>query len=202
MTNTIMTNTITGVRTIHDGWSQLLVATIRRADGGTITREIEDHGAAVGLLPYDPERRVAMLVRQFRAPAAHAAGADDVLEVPAGLIEGEDPTDCALRELEEETGLRLSRVERLGTVWSMPGISTERMHLFLAPYGTADRIGQGGGVADEHEETVMEEIALSELAARPSRGALEVLAAGRILGAHATIELWMAEAARARRHGG
>lgn len=168
-----MTNTITGIRTIHDGWSQLLVATIRRPDGGTINREIEDHGTAVGLLPYDPERRVATLVRQFRAPAAHAAGASDVLEVPAGLIEGEDPGDCALRELEEETGIRLRHVERLGTVWSMPGISTERIHLFLAPYGEADRIGPGGGLADEHEEIVLEEIALADLAAMADEGRLD-----------------------------
>lgn len=168
-----MTNTITGIRTIHDGWSQLLVATIRRPDGGTITREIEDHGTAVGVLPYDPERRVATLVRQFRAPAAHAAGADDVLEAPAGLIEGEDPTACALRELEEETGIRPGRVEPLGTVWSMPGISTERMHLFLAPYAQADRVGPGGGLADEHEDIVLEEVALSELAAMADDGRLD-----------------------------
>lgn len=168
-----MTNTITGIRTIHDGWSQLLVATIRRPDGGTITREIEDHGAAVGLLPYDAERRVAILVRQFRAPAAHAAGADDVLEVPAGLIEGEDPGDCALRELEEETGIRLGRVEPLGTVWSLPGISTERIHLFLAPYREADRVGQGGGLADEHEDILVEEVALAELAAMADDGRLD-----------------------------
>lgn len=168
-----MTNTITGTRTIHDGWSQLLVATIRRPGGGTITREIEDHGAAVGLLPYDPERRVATLVRQFRAPAAHAGETHDVLEVPAGLIEGEDPAECALRELEEETGIRIGRVERLGAVWSMPGISTERMHLFLASYGEADRIGQGGGLAAEHEEIVVEEIALRDLAAMADDGRLD-----------------------------
>ena len=47
---------------------------------------------------------------------------------------------------------RLRSLEPLGTAWACPGISTERMHLYLAPYDPADRVSQGGGLADEHED--------------------------------------------------
>ena len=55
-------------------------------------------------------------------------------------------------------------MESLGTIWSMPGISSERMSLFLAPYSASDRTGAGGGLADEHENITAEEIPLDELA--------------------------------------
>ena len=54
----------------------------------------------------------------------------------------------------------------------MPGISTERMHLFLAPYGQADRIGAGGGLKDEHEDISINEVDLDELAAMADDGRL------------------------------
>ena len=54
----------------------------------------------------------------------------------------------------------------------MPGISTERMHLFVAVYEAADRIGEGGGLAEEHEGTRPVEIALLELSARADAGTL------------------------------
>ena len=57
------------------GWARLLIATIRLADGHTVEREIEDHGEAVCILPYNPVRRTAILVRQMRAPVLFAAGA-------------------------------------------------------------------------------------------------------------------------------
>ena len=55
----------------------------------------------------------------------------------------------------------------------MPGVSTERMHLYLAPYGEADRAGPGGGVPDEHEHTTVVEMALGALAAMADSGRLD-----------------------------
>jgi hypothetical protein len=54
----------------------------------------------------------------------------------------------------------------------MPGISTERMHLFLAPYGPGDRTGAGGGAAGEHENVTVSEMTLAALAAMVDRGEL------------------------------
>ena len=63
-----------------------------RLDGraGNPARGGKHHGrVAVAVLPYDPARKTAMLVRQFRAPVKLASGADDLLEPPAGMIDGD-----------------------------------------------------------------------------------------------------------------
>ncbi|HKH35125.1 MAG TPA: NUDIX hydrolase [Beijerinckiaceae bacterium] len=163
---------ILSVETLHEGWGKLLLLRIELPDRHVLKREVEDHGAAVAVLPYDPERRLAVLVRQFRAPAFHAAGKADVLEAPAGMLDEGDPEACARREAGEEVGLALGALERVGAVWTMPGVSTERIHLFLARYSQADKIGAGGGLAEEHENTVVVETSLPELGRMAERGEL------------------------------
>src|SRR5919112_2446337 len=167
-----MKHKIIDQKTLHEGWSRLFALRIRLPDGQVMKREVEDHGAAVGVLPYDPERRVAMLVRLFRAPVFHTSSEPEVLEAPAGMLDEDDPADCARREAQEEVGLTLAAIEPAGAVWTMPGISTEFMHLYLAPYRPGDRTGEGGGVAGEHENITVAEMKLSELAALADRGEL------------------------------
>jgi nudix-type nucleoside diphosphatase (YffH/AdpP family) len=160
------------VETVFAGWGRYLIANVRLADGTTLRREIEDHGAAACVLPYDPSRKTAILIRQFRAPPFFIAREAETLEAIAGLIENETPMNCGQREALEEAGLKLGALEPVGAVWTMPGLSTERMHLFLATYHLTDRIGDGGGLADEHEGTFPVEMALADLAAMADAGAL------------------------------
>ncbi len=167
-----MAHEIIDQKIVYDGWSRLLALRIRLPDGQVIKREIEDHGAAVCVLPYDAERRVALLVRQFRAPVFYTSGEPDLLEAPAGMLDEDDPADCARREALEEVGLTLTALEPAGAVWTMPGISTEHMHLYLAPYRPEDRTGEGGGVAGEHEHITIVEMALADLAAMADDGRL------------------------------
>jgi nudix-type nucleoside diphosphatase (YffH/AdpP family) len=148
---------------VHGGWTKLLLATVRLADGRTFTREIEDHGNAACVLPYNLARRTAVLVRQFRAPAAYAADQDEMLEAVAGILEEEDPADCARREAMEEAGLSLDSVEYVFTGWTMPGISTERMHFYFAIYAGEFNAAPGKG-ADADEDITPVEISLAELA--------------------------------------
>jgi nudix-type nucleoside diphosphatase (YffH/AdpP family) len=163
---------ITQVETRHEGWSRFLVVTVKFSDGQTFRREIEDHGRAVAVLPYDPVRRTVILIRQFRTPVYHASRQEDLLEAVAGIIEaGEEPADCARRETFEEAGLRLAAVEQVAAAWTMPGISTEHMTFFLAPYGPGDRVAAGGGV-DHDERIAVVELALSEVAALADGGGL------------------------------
>ena len=102
------------VETAYAGWGQYLIATVRLADGAIVRREIEHHGAAACVLPYDPARKTAILVRQFRAPVFYIAGAAETLEAIAGIIETESPVECARREALEEAGVRLQTLEPVG----------------------------------------------------------------------------------------
>jgi len=155
---------ITDIKTAYKGWLTLFVATLRDDSGRTLVREIEDHGSGSAVLPYDPERRTALMVAIARAPCIRAGGPTELLEAPAGLIDpGESPLDCARREAFEETGVRLGDLEPIAEVFAMPGISTEVLHLFLAPYGQADRIGAGGGLAEENERLTVIELPLDSL---------------------------------------
>ena len=155
----------------YRGWCKVYVATIRLADGQTVTREIEDHGTAACVLPYDPVRCTALLIRQLRAPPLHVAGEAAIIETPAGLIDpGEDAQTTARREAMEEVGVRLAALDLVTSAWSMPGISAERMDLFLGLYVAADRTGTGGGIDDEGIEVV--ELPLGELAAMADAGTL------------------------------
>lgn len=159
----------------HQRWSRLFVATIRLPDGQTVQRDVEDHGQAVAVLPFDPQRRTALLVRQFRAPPFYAAGEAEMLELPAGRLDEDDPSVGARREAFEEIGLRLGTLEPVMTAWTMPALSTERVHLFLAPYHVDDRVAKGGGLADEHEDIAVTELPLADLAAMADHGSLTEL---------------------------
>ena len=155
---------MTAVDVIHEGWGKFLIASFQLADGQIIRREIEDHGDAVGVLAYDPVRRTALLVRQFRPPLFYAVGLEHTLEVIAGGLQTDDPGECIRREALEEAGLRLRDLEHVLTGLTMPGVSTMRIELYLAAYSQEDRIGTGGGLAEEREDISVVEMSLPDLA--------------------------------------
>ena len=156
-----------------DSWATFLRAEVRLDDGQVVWRQIEHHGEAAVVLPYDPDRRTALLVRLFRPPPLYVGGSGMMVEAVAGMIdEGESAESAARREALEEAGVRLSTLERVAQVWTTPGISTERMTLFLAPYSAQDRITSGGGVAGEHENIEVLEPTLAELGRDLTEGRL------------------------------
>ena len=163
---------ILDVRFLHEGWSRFGLVRVRLADGTVATRELEDHGDSVGVLPYDPVRRVAALVRELRVPVLYAAGGEAQLEAPAGIIDEGAPEENARREVLEETGIRLGALDFVGATYSCAGISTERIHLYLAAYGASDRVASGGGAEGEHENIKVVEMPLADLAGLADRGAL------------------------------
>ncbi|HZK99122.1 MAG TPA: NUDIX domain-containing protein [Caulobacteraceae bacterium] len=157
---------------VRDGYITVERLRLRLADGAEVTREIERHGDAVAVLPYDAARRRALTVRLFRTPVFAATGAQGLEEACAGMIEDEAADAAVRREALEELGVALDALEAVGMVWSSPGVSTERVSLFLAPYRAADRVGAGGGVAGEHEGITVLEAPLADLAARGDAGAI------------------------------
>jgi nudix-type nucleoside diphosphatase (YffH/AdpP family) len=151
------------VQTVYQGYVTLLNATFTGSDGKTFDREIEHHGRAACVLPYDPDRKTALMVNLPRAPVIWAGGPPELLEAPAGMVENEDPEETAIREALEECGVALSRLEPVGSPFSSPGVSSERVDLFLAAYSLADRTMRGGGLDGESEHISVEEVPLSLL---------------------------------------
>jgi nudix-type nucleoside diphosphatase (YffH/AdpP family) len=160
------------LRVIHRGWNTFGIATMTLPDGSTVPRALEDHGEAACVLPYDPERRVALLVRQARVGPAFWGEPADLDEAPAGGLDGGEPEATAIREAMEEAGVRLRQLDRVAHAYSMPSVSSERLWLYLAPYGQADRVASGGGLHAEGEQVLPVEVPLAELADAARSGRL------------------------------
>ena len=158
-----MTVELRKVETVYQGYLTVLAATFAGPDGQPFRREIEHHGRAACVLPYDPARKTALLVNLPRAPVIWSGGPPELLEAPAGMVEDEDAEETAIREAMEECGVRLTRLEAVGSPYSCPGVSSERIDLFLAAYGAADRVAAGGGVEEENEHITVEEVPLALL---------------------------------------
>ncbi len=106
---------------------EMVTEEVTLPNGRTATLDLIRHPGAAAVVPFLDDDRV-LLIRQYR----HAAGGT-ILEIPAGKLEpGEQPSVCALRELEEETGKRAQRVVALGSILTTPGFTDERIHLFAA----------------------------------------------------------------------
>lgn len=101
---------------------------VRLPDGRTALRELVHHNGGVAIVPVDAEGNVT-LVRQHRV-AVNAV----MLEIPAGKLDSktEEPLSAAIRELEEETGLRAEKMELLTVMLPTVGYCTERLSLYLA----------------------------------------------------------------------
>lgn len=151
------------VETLYKGYSTLMMATLTGPNGTSFKREIEHHGQAAAVLAYDPDRRTALMVSQPRAAVIWSGGPPQLLEAIAGMLDDEDPQVCIRREAMEEAGVELGELEPLGAPYPSPGVSSERIHLFLAAYSLHHRVGDGGGLADEDENITVLEIPLAQL---------------------------------------
>lgn len=105
----------------------LRIDTVELPDGKTSTREVVEHRGAVAIVPMLDHEKV-VLVRQYRQPAGAV-----LLEIPAGTLDkGEDPAECARRELSEEIGYFPEKLTEMFHSYLAPGYSTEMLHTFLA----------------------------------------------------------------------
>ena len=123
-----LTEDTIGSQTIYSGKIlRLRRDTVKIRDGKVAIREIVEHHGAVGIVAFTDEGKI-ILVKQFRKAANK-----ELVEIPAGTLErGEEPIQCASRELEEETGYIASEIKPVLSFYLAPGYSTEIMHIFRA----------------------------------------------------------------------
>ena len=105
---------------------------VRFPNGKVGELEMIRHSGASAVLPFlgDPasDDPTLLLIRQYRYAADGF-----IYEIPAGRLEpGEPPAECAVRELREETGCTAAKMEHLYTMYTTPGFTDEKIHLFVA----------------------------------------------------------------------
>jgi GDP-mannose pyrophosphatase NudK len=135
----------------------------------TLSHEVYRHGLAAAVLLYDPIRSTVTLVKQFRAGAYLCDGSLATVEVCAGMLDGDRPEACVVREAREETGLRVAETRHVFDAYMSPGGMTEKIACFVAAYDLASRQGEGGGVDDDEDIEVVE-IPFAESLAMIGRG--------------------------------
>ncbi|HXG71148.1 MAG TPA: NUDIX hydrolase [Gemmatimonadaceae bacterium] len=162
------------------------VDTVRFPDGSVGELEMIRHPGASAVVPFlsdpagdDPQ---ILLIRQYRYAAE-----DYLYEIPAGrLDDGEDPIQCAARELKEETGCSAAHFEHMFTMYTTPGFTDEKIHLFLAA-----GLKRGEAARESDEFLTLTPVPLSK--------ALEMVEAGEIQDAKTALGLLYAAGFRAGR---
>lgn len=160
--------------------------TVRFPNGSVGELDMVRHPGASAIVPFvsdplgdDPQ---ILLLKQYRYAAEQY-----LYEIPAGRLDpGEDPAHCAARELREETGCTAEHVEFLLTMFTTPGFSDEKIHLFMA---TGLVRGETAHEADEF--MTIETVTLSR--------ALQLIQEGEIKDAKTALGILFAAGFRARR---
>ena len=105
----------------------LRLDTVELPDGRQTKREVIEHRGAVAVVPILQSDTIVM-VRQYRQPVG-----ETLLEIPAGTLDdGENPYNCAHRELIEETGYSAGKLEKMFSSYLAPGYSSEMLHTYIA----------------------------------------------------------------------
>jgi nudix-type nucleoside diphosphatase (YffH/AdpP family) len=165
---------ITAIEPLSANWNKLEKVDFQyvRANGETqpLTREIYhvDDGATV--LLYDAARRTVILVRQFRLPAYLRGTSGDLLETPAGFLDGAAPEARMKQEVEEETGYRIASMQKVFEALMVPGCVTHSVHCFVAAYTPQDKVSDGGGLVSEGEDIEVVELLVDDALAMIGRG--------------------------------
>ena len=107
---------------------------VKLPEGQLATRDVIRHPGAVAIIAITEDNKIC-LVRQYRAAIGRVT-----IELPAGKLDpGEDPLDCAHRELKEETGVVADKMAYLTTIATTPGFTDEMIHIYMATGLTFDQ---------------------------------------------------------------
>ena len=161
---------------LSDNWYTLRKVTFdyQRKNGvwETHSREAYDRGNGATILLHNPATDTVILTRQFRLPTfVNGNPSGMLIEACAGLLDEEHPDVAIVRETEEETGYRLTAVQRVLEAYMSPGSVTERLFFYLAEYSPATEQRAGGGI--EEEEIDVLELPLSQALAMVATGEIQ-----------------------------
>jgi len=122
-----------------------------------------NRGDSVAAIILNTDTQQVILVNQFKYPTLKK---DDgwIVETVAGMLEdGEDPEECIRREILEEVGYKVNKLEFISKFYVSPGGTSERIFLYYAEVNNEGKIAGGGGLASEHEEIPAVRIPLEEV---------------------------------------
>ncbi|WP_419495284.1 GDP-mannose pyrophosphatase NudK [Chryseobacterium bernardetii] len=159
--------TILKTNILSNNWYTLnkVTFTVRKKDGTTEiqSREAYDRGNGAVILLYNKISNTVILTRQFRLPTYINGNTSGMLiEACAGLLDNDNPEDCIKRETEEETGYKISKVEKVFEAYMSPGSVTEILYFFIAEYSSDMKINDGGGLEEEGEQIEVLELSFNE----------------------------------------
>ncbi len=163
---------------LSDNWYSLRKVTYdyQKKDGTWETQEREayDRGNGAVILLYNKEQQTVILTRQFRM-ATYVNGNEDgmMIEACAGILEQENAEESIRRETEEETGYKISKVEKVMEMYMSPGSVTEILYFFVAAYTKDMKVNDGGGVAAEQEEIEVLELDFQKALAMVKSGEIK-----------------------------
>lgn len=176
--------------TLSDNWYTLHKYTYdyQKEDGTWETQEREsyDRGDGACILLYNKQKGTVILTRQFRMPT-YVNGNENgmMIEACAGVLDGAGAEVRIKKEVEEETGFRIRKVEKVLEAYTSPGAVTEIMHFFIGEYNDSMKKGDGGGAEDETENIEVLEYAFDE--------ALRMIGTGQIMDVKTIVLLQHAE---------
>jgi nudix-type nucleoside diphosphatase (YffH/AdpP family) len=163
---------------LSDNWYTLNKVTFdyQKKDNTWVTqkREVYDRGNGAAILLYNSTQKTVILTRQFRLPTyLNENKSGMMIEVCAGLLDQDNPEQCIIRETEEETGYRITNVEKIMETYMSPGAVTEILHLFIGEYDASMKVSEGGGVEHEQENIDVMEMPYDEAYAMIASGAIK-----------------------------
>jgi nudix-type nucleoside diphosphatase (YffH/AdpP family) len=138
------------------------------------TREVYDRGNGAAILLYSSTKKTIILTRQFRLPSfVNGNEKGFLVEVPAGLLDQENPEEAIKRETEEETGYRIKDVRKIYEAYMSPGSVSEILYFFIAEYSEEMKVHEGGGVAYEQEDIEVIETGFDEACSMIENGQIK-----------------------------
>ena len=127
------------------------------------SREAYDRGNGATILLYNKTQQTVILTRQFRMPTFINGNPSGMLiEACAGLLDRDNAEECIKRETEEETGYKITHVQKVMEAYMSPGSVTEILYFFAAEYEKSMQINDGGGIEHEQEEIEVLELSFKQ----------------------------------------